>query len=84
MADRVSQIGQTYPAALASAGVARVTVTRPPYPCMGVGELRVVAVREQGGETSLVLCYQTYRRLPRPAELPRVKVVESVPTEVAQ
>lgn len=57
-------------------------VTRPPYACMGVGDLRVVAVREQGGETSLVLCYQSYRRLPRPTQAQ--KRVEEAATEVAQ
>ena len=58
-------IGDTFPATLARARVARVSVTTPPYPCLGQGKLRVVAIRPG---PSLILSYDTYYRLPRPCD----------------
>jgi hypothetical protein len=55
-------IGETFPSTLAQAGVVRVSVTTPPYPCLGRGPLRVVAVRPGPW---VILCYQSYGRLPR-------------------
>ena len=67
MPESLELIGETFPAALALARVARVLVTRPPRAGLGIGPLRVVAVRDLGTEAGvcLVLSYQSYRRLPR-------------------
>lgn len=42
----------------------RVTVVTPPYPCVGLGELRVIRSRESGEVVSLDLSYEQYERLP--------------------
>ena len=42
----------------------RVTLVTPPYPCMGVGELRVVRVHDDGGTVTLDLSYESFERLP--------------------
>jgi len=41
----------------------RVTLLTPPYPCVGIGELRVVRVGEEDGATKLDLSYENYERL---------------------
>ena len=41
----------------------RVDMVTPPYPCLGVGELRVVRVTEEGGSVKLDLSYDNYERL---------------------
>lgn len=40
-----------------------VHMVTPPYPCIGVGELRVVRVQEEAGVTTLDLSYDNYERL---------------------
>ncbi|MDQ6780731.1 MAG: hypothetical protein M3Z37_06220 [Candidatus Eremiobacteraeota bacterium] len=42
----------------------RVTVVSPPYPCVGVGELRVIRSRESDDVVTLDLTYERYERLP--------------------
>lgn len=44
-------------------GDVRVALLTPPYPCVGIGELRVVRVGEQDGATKLDLSYENYERL---------------------
>lgn len=41
----------------------RVLVTRPPYPCAGMGELRILAERRRGPCLEWVLAYERYHRL---------------------
>jgi hypothetical protein len=37
---------------------------RPPYPALGVGELRVLRVTESPGGTDIVAGYERYERMP--------------------
>lgn len=41
----------------------RVSVVVPPYPSIGVGDLRVVNVHEEDGVIQLDLSYENYERL---------------------
>jgi hypothetical protein len=41
----------------------RIAMVTPPYPCAGVGELRVVRVSETDGSVRLDLSYDHYERL---------------------
>lgn len=70
---RADPLGRPYLPALAQAreggeGPVRVRVTRPPFPCLGAGSLRVIAVRRGPEGEEWVLAYPDYRRLPRSAE----------------
>lgn len=46
-------------------GDVSVHVLVPPYPCAGIGSLRVVRARSVERGTELVLTYADYERLPR-------------------
>ena len=42
----------------------RFTLLRPPFPALGVGELRVLRVTVESAATRLVAGYERYERLP--------------------
>lgn len=42
----------------------RITVVTPPYPCVGLGGLRVIRSRDKGEIVDLDLSYEHYERLP--------------------
>ncbi len=44
--------------------VLALQVLRPPYPVLGVGELRVLRVIDAGAETHVIAGYERYERLP--------------------
>lgn len=63
-------LGQAYLEALSLArgrgeGPVSIQVTRPPFPGLGEGGLRVVAVRPCGAGCRWILAYPSYRRLAR-------------------
>lgn len=53
--------------ALYPTGRLRLHVLRPPYPALGLGDLRVLRIREFGDETQIVAGYDGYQRLTRDA-----------------
>lgn len=61
-------LGQSYREALAVARPFRIVVTRPPWRCVGKGEMRVIGQRQEPEGLCLVVTYPEFERLPRRVE----------------